>query len=248
MYKYVKLSLFMLMLVLFSYSVFSQEESSPKTAPLPGSIVQPQQIADVVHKVMSEQKKDTIEDINKHMDENFAQLDARIMSNNKILFRKAIFAILGGMTVVLIGYAYLVNRVSKKYDLNFYEKLIENKINSLNIKLPGHLYLESVYKPVTYTDERMSERFDSPKHYFDEISKKQEVSEDQFVKLKVEILNEVKKMIPYNRQVKPLPKGMRKGFRFNKKSFFYILIIVVTILTAGLYFYFKYFKTTTGGV
>ena len=261
MYKRnIRVCLLVFVFVLISnFVVSAPEQPNPEEQPLP-SAVSGQQVADLVHQVMQEQKKEIVKDINSHMDENFGQLDKRILDNNKLLFRKAIFAILGGMTVILIGYAYLVNRVTKQYDMSFYEKLIESKMKMLNKKLPGHLYINDLYNPVTYDNERIKERFDTPERYFDGLTK-EEIQRDEFSKMKQELLSEVKNIVlPVmsqkksvvkshisEREVKPLPKSLQKinflsKFKFDKKKLLYILGVIVVLGLTVYYFYWKYLK------
>ena len=65
---------------------------------------------------MQTSKADIVEDVNRNMDENIRILDERIISNNKTQFRKAIFALTGSLAVVIFGYAYVTNRISKRYE------------------------------------------------------------------------------------------------------------------------------------
>lgn len=255
MYKRELLSVIAVFVIL-SISVFSASPQDTAIPSPPVDSVPVQQIADVLHTVVSEQTKNTVEDINKHIDENFGQLDKRLMDNNRTLITKLIFALLGGMTVVLVGYAYLVNRVSKQYDINFYEKMIESKVDALNSRLPSSLYMDTMYSPITFVDDRIVKRFDSPQDYFDGISHRSksssEVDVELYDKVKRDLIAEMKSLSKgsekkifnkIGRTVAPLPKGLRKKRFFQSKAF-YITVMVLILLATAVYFYLKYFKKT----
>jgi len=131
-----------------------------------------QPLSDVINKVMQNTAKDVTEEVNRNMNENFVQLDNRIMDKLVVIFRKAIFALLGGLTVVIFGYAYVVNRISRNYDMNFYEKMIDSKINNMkNLPYITHTS-DSFYSSVT--KHQFDDRYISPQKYFDRFTKTDE--------------------------------------------------------------------------
>lgn len=132
---------------------------------LPFVFAQDDRAVDLIEKIMQTAKKDIAEDINRNMDDNFQQLDERLIEKNKALFRKAIFSLAGALSVVMFGFAYVHNRVSRKYDINFYEKMIESKISSSQgyLNISSKMY-ESVTKP------SFQDRYETPEQYFERVS------------------------------------------------------------------------------
>jgi hypothetical protein len=192
-------------------------------------------------------QKDIIEEVNRNVDENFGQLDQRIMDNNKLLFRKAIFALIGGLSVVIFGYAYIHNRISKNYDINFYEKMIDNKIS----KLQGLPYVIGT-APTFYTSvtkSQFDERYTSPEKYFDRFTM---VDQIESMKKEIERLNSIvndkgvktEKSTFYN-SVTKVPESITtttqkqkpKQGLFSKKSLFVVTIVLVIIVAS--YYLFK---------
>jgi hypothetical protein len=129
--------------------------------------VDDQRTADVINKIMQTAKKDIAEDVNRNVDANFQELDNRMMAKQQDLFRKAIFALMGAFTVVLFGYAFVISRVTRHYDFNFYEKMMDSKVDKLRSFSTRHIVAtsESFYIPVTHS--QFSKQYTSSEAYFD---------------------------------------------------------------------------------
>jgi len=136
---------------------------------------QEQSMSEVINKVMQSSKKDIVEDVNKNMDEDIAQLDSRLVSKMEVLFRKAIFALTGSLAVVIFGYAFVTNRLNKRYDINFYEKMMDSKIEKLN-RLP-YIVTGSTSFYTSVTRSQFDERYTSPEKYFERFTESDQIKE-----------------------------------------------------------------------
>jgi hypothetical protein len=159
------------------FSLFVVAQEPPPSSPTQSSM------ADVVNTVMQRAQKDMIEGINRNMDDNIKILDERIMSTNRSLTNKNIIALTGSMTILLFGYAFVTNRITKRYDMNFYEKMVDSKIEKLG-GMTGKIVegSDSFYHPITHS--QFSPKYISPEDYFD---KHFNVDESEFGKLKSEV-------------------------------------------------------------
>src|SRR3990172_9023035 len=112
--------------------------------------VETQRMTDMIQKIMQTSSKDIAEDINRNMDENFKVLDQRVNGNMSNMLRKMIIALAGVMIIVAFTFVYVINRVQKKYDLVFYEKMIDSKVDKLQsrslIISDGEEFYSSVVK------------------------------------------------------------------------------------------------------
>jgi hypothetical protein len=187
------------------------------------------------------------------MNENFAQLDSRIMDNQIRVFRKAIFALIGGLTVVIFGYAYVVNRITKNYDMNFYEKMIDSKIDKLK-NLPYIIQTsDSFYSSVT--KQQFDDKYISPEKYFDRFTKSDEqraTSKERRDSVSSGFYGSV-----YGNDIdvsKSFSDAVqKKKFKFSK--ILYIIIMIVVIITVyillrkymNFYFLSTFFKKVGGG-
>lgn len=140
----------LLLFVLFSSFVMSQE----------------QRIEDAIQKIMQTSSKDISEDINRNIDENFGQLDERLVSKTKTNFNRAVIAVIGGLSIVMFGYAWINNRITKRYDLTFYEKMIDSKLDKIKT-YPYVVQPQSSY--ISVTRQQFGERYASPQKYFEKV-------------------------------------------------------------------------------
>jgi len=148
MYKSIKKVELMFMIFLFVFPFVYSATPTPPSNPTPDQ-APISQYTDTIQKIMQAVKKDISEDVARQMDENFKTLDNRIMENNKVQFRKAIFALLGGLAVVVFLYAYITDRINKRYELPYYEKMIESKVEKL---LTNPFHFDRLYYPVTFSE------------------------------------------------------------------------------------------------
>jgi len=197
MYKGITISLIILILVL--PFVYSQEENVDRTI-------------DMIDKIMKTARKDISDEINKNMDDNFKQFDDRMSINNSNLFRKAIISISGILAIVIFGYAYLNNRIMKRYDINFYERMIESKIGSSQIQRA--VKQDSLYTSVTKS--QFNERYETPDEYFEKVSDGKQVKE---LKNYIEFLEKkIKKDDKVDKSQKITGKKVSFFDRFRKKE------------------------------
>jgi len=171
-----------------------------------------QDLADMIHRALQTTTKDIAEDVNRNMDENFGQLDQRIMENQKGIFRKAIFSLLGGMTVVIFGYAFVVNRVTRRYDFNFYEKMIDSKLSKLQQLGTSRIIAsdDTFFRPMTKM--QFDTRYISPEGYFErhfDVDKETIEEQNKKITAMQKVIDEYKKIEN---------KGLFKRFRKKKKE------------------------------
>jgi ABC-type multidrug transport system fused ATPase/permease subunit len=123
-------------------------------------------------KMMRQTKKDIVVEVNANMDENMKILDGRIYENEKAMFRRAVIALLGGLGLVMFGYAYVHNKIAKRYDINFYEKMMDAKIDRVR-NLPYAVSSNQFYNSVTQS--QFDKRHMSPEEYFTKMSESDEM-------------------------------------------------------------------------
>jgi hypothetical protein len=95
-------------------------------APSPQQQVSLQQFTLVVQKQNDQLKKDIVA----NQDENFKTFDARVNAMLSGFLRKLIVGLLGGMTVILVGYAAIISYVSNKFTPAFQRNLFRQKVGS----------------------------------------------------------------------------------------------------------------------
>lgn len=199
-----------------------------------------QRIADVIAKVMQTSTKDIVEDINRNNDENFMQLDQRIMDNNNVQFRKAIFALTGSLGVIIFGYAYINNRVSRRYDITFFEKMIDSKLDKLSrlnyVMSSPSSYYTSVVNP------QFEKRYTSPEGYFDGMSEQEQIKilKSQINDMKKKLSNSKSSAVKnhfYSSVSKNIPRSNKPMFKDKKKLklisrilLFLIIVVVIVML------------------
>lgn len=66
-----------------------------------------------------------------NQDENFKTFDDRITAMLTNFLKKLIIGLLGGMTVVLVGYAWLMNYAMRKYTPTFQRNVLKSKLKKL---------------------------------------------------------------------------------------------------------------------
>lgn len=195
---------------------------------LPICYAQSEGIIDAIHKIMQSSKKDIAEDVNRNIDENFGQLDQRIMDNNKSLFRRSVFALIGGLTVVIFVYAYVQNKISRRYDIHFYEKMMDSKIEKLKV-LPRAIESKSYYTSVT--NPQFDSRYISNDKYFESFT-----DNEEFNNLRKEI-EHLKKQLEEKKEVEVKEEPKKGKFNLSKKTKVVISIIIIVIgLLLLLYF------------
>lgn len=206
----------------------------PASVPLPNS-VSSQQITDILHTVLQTNKKEIIDDLGKKIDDDFGQLDLRIMNNNKVLFRKAIFALLGGLSIIVFGYAYVANRIHRQYDINFYEKMIDSKIAKFN-RVDTAFVDKGMYRSVS-NSAGFSVKYKTPEDYYKDLTYKQ-MSSDLYVNLKKDIMQELegKKSAQKKKFV------VKESFFKKHKKLMYILMIVFFVAVLAVYYYFRFVR------
>lgn len=112
-----------LCLMLFMPVVLAADVVPP---PNPQQQVNVQQFVLAVQKQNDQMKKDIIA----NEDENMKQFDARMVGMLSGFLRKLVIGLLGGMMVVLVGYAAIVSYVSNKFTPAFQRNLFRNKMGA----------------------------------------------------------------------------------------------------------------------
>lgn len=195
--KYKRVSLVILFLIIYCI-------------PVSADFAEDQRTIDTINKIMQTMGKDVAEDVNRNVDENFGTLDQRLVSAQQRLFRKAVFALLGVFTIVLFGYAYVMSRITRQYDLNFYEKMMDNKIDKLRNMSTSHIVsgTESFYMPITHS--QFDKKYLAPEKYFD----------DYFNKDKEMIVNQQKQIKKMQKMIEDLQSGKKKTKKGKDVEFY----------------------------
>lgn len=211
-----------------------------------------QGLLDAMNKMMKTSSKDVSEDVNRNMDENFLQLDNRMVNNMKSLFVKAIFALGGLCCLAMFGFAYFQNKVAKRYEINFYEKMMDSKLEK--ISMSSNIVSSSLY--VQVTKPQFEKKFSTNEDYFEGIAETQEIStlKDEVGSLRRE-LNKLKPKDDSNDLYSSVKNESSKKVNFPninvnwKKILLYGLgILGFVIILILLYFYLKVkFFSSVGG-
>jgi hypothetical protein len=92
----------------------------------------PQQQISVQQFVLAVQKQNDQlrKDLMANQDENFKTFDGRMTAMLSGFLRKLVIGLLGGMMVVMLGYAALVNYITNKFTPTFQRNLFRQKMNS----------------------------------------------------------------------------------------------------------------------
>lgn len=126
--------------------------------------------------VVQKENKVLADNINSNMDNNFKTIDTRLNDMLKTFLRKLILGTLGGMAVLCVGYAWLVNKITRKYTTTYQKNLWKTKVTKgvkqgnfqvekteqpkpeakMTMNSPTQLYPESInnpfYQPLHRTD------------------------------------------------------------------------------------------------
>jgi hypothetical protein len=211
---------------------------------------------DAINKMIQTANRDMAENINRNVDTNFVQLDSRMKDTQIAMFRKGIIALAGVMCVMLFGYAYINNRIQKKYELNFYEKMMDAKIEK--ISLTASMAVTSLYTSVT--KPQYEKKFDATTDYFKELAESQHVNDlDAEIKqLKQKLAKYDPKMrkelhlyssVKDDNKVKDMPESIPSGDKTVSRLRIGLIIFgIIAVLVVVYYLFFSTVKLNVGGI